>query len=171
MEIIEDYAQFFTATIFEWKPLLENKRYKDIIIDSLSFLSSEKRVNVYAFVIMKNHIHLIWQMREGSLQKNVQRDFLKYTAQQIRFHLVDNDPQVLAEFEVNLKDRKYQFWQRNSLSIALKTRDVFEQKMQYIHNNPVKAGLCDLPENYRYSSAGYYLKNESEFGFISDYRG
>jgi putative transposase len=171
MEIIEDYAQFFTATIYEWKPLLKNNKYKEIIVDSLSFLTKEKRANIYAFVIMSNHIHLIWQMRSGHLLKNVQRDFLKYTAQQMRFDLAAHYPKLLNEFEVNLKDRKHQFWQRNPLNIPLSSKEVFEQKLDYIHQNPVKAGLCNLPEKYHYSSASYYYEGKSEFEFITDHRG
>jgi putative transposase len=57
--------QFFTATILEWKRLLKPDKYKDIIISSLEFLVRNKRVQVNAFVIMDNHIHLIWQMMEG----------------------------------------------------------------------------------------------------------
>ena len=75
MEIIEDYAQFLTATIYEGKLLLDNSRYKDIIVNSLSFLNNEKRVKVYVFVIMDNHIHFIRQMREGHLQKMISAIF------------------------------------------------------------------------------------------------
>ncbi len=59
-----NYVQFFTATILKWKTLLFNNSYKEIILDSLSFLVTNGRVKVYGFVIMPNHIHLIWQVRE-----------------------------------------------------------------------------------------------------------
>jgi putative transposase len=63
--MITESPQFFTATILEWKRLLKPDKYKDIIISSLEFLVRNKRVQVNAFVIMDNHIHLIWQMMEG----------------------------------------------------------------------------------------------------------
>jgi len=85
------YPQFFTATILEWKPLVKQDKYKDIIIDSLSFLVQQNRVKVYSFVIMPNHIHLIWQIQPGHKRENVQRNFLKYTAQKIKFDLSEND--------------------------------------------------------------------------------
>ena len=53
------WPQFYTATILEWKPLLKQDKYKDVIIESLRFLVFEKRINLYAFVIMSNHVHLI----------------------------------------------------------------------------------------------------------------
>ncbi len=86
--LTEYYPQFFTATILEWKPLLKQDKYKDIIIDSLRFLVQQNRVKVYSFVIIPNHIHLIWQIQPGLKRENVQRDFLKYTAQKIKFDLL-----------------------------------------------------------------------------------
>jgi len=156
-------------TIYEWQHLLKPDKYKEIIIESLRYLVEEKRIWVYGFVILSNHMHLIWQMREGNKREDVQRDFLKYTAQTIRFDLQKNHPKVLPYFEVNLKDRKYQFWKRNPISIDLFSHSVFMQKLEYIHWNPVKAGLCELPEDYEYSSASFYEKGITRFGFLSHY--
>ena len=77
----ENHPQFFTATIHEWKHLLQDDKVKEIVINSLRFLVTENRINVYGFVIMSNHLHLIWRIKTPHLLKNVQRDFLKYTAQ------------------------------------------------------------------------------------------
>ena len=76
--MITESPQFFVATILEWKRLLKPDKYKDIIISSLEFLVNNKTVEVNAFVIMDNHIHLIWQMMEGIKPEAVQRDFMKY---------------------------------------------------------------------------------------------
>ena len=81
--IITEYPQFFTATILEWKKLLEADRYKDIVIDSMRFLVNDTRVIVYGFVIMINHMHIIWQMQAAIKRSYLQRDFLKFTAQKI----------------------------------------------------------------------------------------
>jgi len=72
---------------------------------------------------------------------------------------------------VNVKDRKYQFWERNPLSVDLYTQDVFMQKLEYIRWNPVKAGLCKYPEDYKYSSAGFYLTGIDDFGFLTHLNG
>jgi len=121
---------------------------------------------------MPNHLHLLWQIQAGHKRENVQRDFLKFTAQQIRFDMQINHAGWLKEFEVNAKDRKYQFWERNPLSIDLYTEAVFLQKMYYVHNNPVqqKWKLCVLPENYLYSSAMFYLTGIDNWGFLSHWR-
>ena len=99
---------------------------------------------------MSNHLHIIWQMLGSIKREDVQRDFFKFISQNIKFDLEENHPQVLKYFEVKLKDRKYQFWQRNSLAIDLYTDTVFSQKLEYIHYNPVKAGLCQNEEDYRF---------------------
>ena len=167
MENTAYYVQFFTATILEWKHLLKPDKYKDIITGSLAYLVKQQRVKVYAFVIMSNHIHLMWQVQAGNTLADVQRDFLKYTAQQIKSDLSIHHPQVLERFKVKAKDRQYQFWERNPLSVDLHSHAVFLQKLEYIHWNPVKAGLCSLAEEYKYSSAKFYWMGEDEFGFLT----
>ena len=167
--IITEYPQFFTATILDWEKLLVPDKYKDIIIDSLRFLVHANRIKLNAFVVMDNHIHLIWQMQPNNKPADVQRDFLKYTAQQIKKDVQKNQPDILARFKVNSKDRTYQIWKRNALSIELSTDKVFQQKLDYIHYNPVKAGLCKLPEGYRYSSASLYVLNKTEWEFLTHY--
>src|SRR5690349_13447298 len=121
----EHHPQFFTATILEWKSLLKDDSYKDIIIDSLRFLKNEGSIVVYAFVIMPNHIHLIWQIQDGFKQDKIQMRFLRFTAQQFKFRLVDTTDSRLNNYFVNAKDREYQFWERNALSIDLWTPEVF----------------------------------------------
>ena len=124
-----EHPQFITITVYEWQHLLKPDKYKDLILDSLNFLVKEKRVLVYGFAIMSNHLHLIWQTLEPFNRSEVQRDFLKYVGQQIKFDLIKNHPKVLEYFEVNKKDRKYQFWKRNSLSVDLFSANVLDQKL------------------------------------------
>jgi putative transposase len=168
--LITEYPNYFTATNLEWKKLLQPDKYKDIVISSMKFLVEHKRVKLFSFVIMDNHIHLIWQMLPDNDPEAVQRDFLKYTAQRIQKDLRRNHPEVLAHFKVDAKDREYQFWERNALSIELRNHPVFIQKLDYIHWNPVKAGICKLPEEYKYSSALFYETGIDNWGFLTHYR-
>jgi len=163
------YPEFITVTAHDWIPILELEVHKQIILDSLRFLVNSQRVKVTAFVLMDTHFHLIWQVLGEHKREDVQRDFLRFTAQQILKNLRNDKSPTLPELLVNTKDRKYQVWQRNSLGIELRTAVVFRQKLEYIHNNPVKAGLCKLSEDYRYSSARFYELNIKDWDFVSHY--
>ena len=164
-----EWPSFYTATIYQWKPLLNNDKLKNIIIESLQFLVQENRIILNGFVIMNNHIHLLWQMKTGHDLEKVQLSFMRYTAQQIQRELKENNPGFLEEFKVNKVDRKYQFWKREALSIELFTPAVFYQKLEYIHNNPVRAGLCKNAEEYYYSSAYFYETGIDKFEMLSHY--
>ncbi len=175
----DHYPQFFTATILEWKHLLKRDEFKQIIIESLSFLKNEGSVEINALVIMPNHLHLIWQIQNNFKQEKIQMRFLKYTAQQMKFKLMDTADKMLNGFMVNAADRQYQIWERNSLSIDLWSEKVFilhrspfGQKLIYIHNNPIKDpwNLVVYPEDYKYSSARFYETGIDEFGILTHYK-
>lgn len=167
------YPQFFTATILEWKPLLRNDGYKSLILSSLRFLVQHNRIALYGYVIMPNHIHLIWHIGEGHTREGVQRDFLKYTAQHIRWDLINHNPTLLEQFRVNARDRMFQIWERNPLTVDIYTEKVLLQKLNYIHNNPLqeKWHLCARPEDYPWSSARFYHTGVDPHGVVSHYRG
>lgn len=165
------YPDFITVTGLEWKSILESDSNKDEIIESMRFLTKEGRITIYGFVIMSNHFHLLWQIMGDHERENVQRDFLKYTSQRILMNFRNIQSPLLPELLVNAKDRKYQVWERRSLSIPIWTRSVLIQKLNYIHSNPVKANLCRYPEEYRYSSARFYDCNERTWDFLVHYDG
>jgi len=160
-------CDFFTATILEWKPLLTSENFKDIVIDSLRYMVQHGRVMIHAFVIMNNHIHLLWQIIHPHQREDVQRDMLKFTAQMMIKELRNNNPILLEDYYVGARDRKYQIWERNPLSVPVWTADVLKQKLQYIHNNPVRAGLCIYSEEYKYSTAGIYNSGTDDFSFVT----
>ena len=159
--------EFFTATCLNWQPLLHSDKHKNIIMDSLSFLVKNNRIWLYGYVIMPNHVHILWCKQPDWLNKNVQQHFSKFTAQQLKFSLI-NDEQSLDKYKSTQNDREYQFWERRTYKATMYSRTVLEQKLDYIHNNPVKAELCQLPEEYSYSSASYYMDN-SENELITHY--
>ena len=164
-----EWPQFYTATILNWQPLLSNDKYKDIIIESLQYCVKEKKVKVYAFVIMSNHIHLVWQTFHPVTKAKLQHQFMTFTAQKIKEYLRLTNPVLLETFKVDAKDRAYQLWKRNALSVDLFTQKVLQQKIDYIHANPVKAGLCLYPEDYQYSSARFYNTGVDYFKMLTNY--
>ncbi|HEY0741547.1 MAG TPA: transposase [Chryseosolibacter sp.] len=171
MNYAKDYAQFVTITCLGWKPVLATKTAKEIVVNSLRFLNKLNRIDVFAFCIMDNHMHLIWQLLNENKREDVQRDFLKYTSQRILKHLNATNPDFVAQLRVSANDRRYQVWKRNSLSIPLYSEYVLNQKLRYIHENPVAAGLCSYPEEYHYSSARFYRNNDATFDFLSHIAG
>jgi REP element-mobilizing transposase RayT len=163
---------FFTASILNWKSLLKPAKYKNIITNSFDFLVRKNRAKIYGFVIMPNHIHFLWKIISPFTLDQVQRDFLKYTSQMIKFDLKENHHEVLKHFWVNLRDREYQFWQNKPLNKLLDSRKIVEQKLDYIHNNPLKGRwmLADSPEEYFYSSYRYYeFEDKLSFPFLEHY--
>ncbi len=162
-----EYPEFSTVTCLEWKRILENAREKEILMQSMRFIVGEARVKIFAFVLMSNHFHLIWQMMAGYKPEDEQRNFLRFTAQQILKNFRNDKSAMLNDLLVQTKDRKYQVWERNSLNIPLWSKKVVDQKLDYIHMNPVKAGICEYPEDYKYSSARYYILNEKNWDFLT----
>jgi putative transposase len=118
---------------------------------------------------MSNHIHLIWHIAEGHERHHVQRDFLKFTAQKIKADLKINDAHELENFKVVARDREYQIWERNPLSIEIYNQKVLLQKLNYMHQNPVRAGICKMSCNYLYSSALFYEKGKKDWPFLRHY--
>jgi putative transposase len=172
MEDNINYLTFFTATILNWNYLLKTDKYKVIIINSLKFLVDNKRIVLSAFVIMPNHIHIVWRVSKDLKYENVQRDFLKYTSQEILRDLKIHHPIKLKRFYVGAKDREYQIWERNALSIKIYSEKVTVEKIKYIHNNPIREGwnLSEIPELYKYSSARFYAEGVDEWGMLTHYK-
>jgi putative transposase len=161
--------EFFTATCLNWQPLLASDSRKDIIMDSLRFMVRDKRIWLYGFVIMSNHIHLMWRRQDDWIHRSTEQIFLKFTAQQIKFRIIDSDPAELQYYKSTQRDRQYHFWERRPWKATMYNRRIAIQKLTYMHNNPVKAGLCALPEDYYYSSCRYYELNSDDWGFITHY--
>ena len=162
---------FFTATVLNWKHILNPDKYKDIIIESFKFLVNKNRVRIFAFVIMPNHYHTVWRINENLEKSDFQRDSMKFTGQTILRDLKSYHKEIHNSMYVGAKDRKYQFWERNPLSVPLYSQKVVEQKINYIHGNPIKPkwNLAAEPQDYKYSSAGYYYTGKDEFGFLENY--
>ena len=166
MELHNTY--FYTATIVEWKPLLQDDKFKDIITGSLKYLSDKNFISVYAFVIMPNHMHLIWELHEMNGNEMPHESFMKFSSHTFLKELKSKNSDKLTGYEVNSSTREHQFWQRDPLPIELYSDKVFEQKLDYIHHNPVqeKWKLAEEPAGYKYSSAKFYETEMDDFGFL-----
>jgi len=147
-----------TSTVVEWIPLFGSPPLAQIVLDSLSFMQEKKRLTLYAYVIMENHMHIIAEA--GNLSSEI-ADLKSYTARRIIDTLKeDNRLRTLERLEdaklSHKKDRTYQLWQEGSHPEEIISADMMKQKIEYIHNNPVKRGYVDQPTDWRYSSARNY---------------
>ena len=157
---------FWTATIHKWLPLLEDDENKKLITGYLKELSDKGLITVYAFVIMPNHIHLIWQQNELNGKETPKGSFLKYTSHTFLKQLKASGKSTM--YQVNAANKKHEIWQRDSLGIEIYSRAVAKQKLDYIHFNPVSGKwlLAKDDISYYYSSARFYETGIDEFGFL-----
>ncbi|MFT3946258.1 MAG: transposase [Agriterribacter sp.] len=163
---------FWTATINSWMKLLLNDQYKDIIISSFRYLSNAGKIDVFAFVIMPNHIHVIWRINAMNGKETAQGSFLKYTAHEFRKYLLRENRAMLSLYAVDASNKLHEFWQRDPLAIHLYSREVACQKLDYLHRNPTAKHwrLADDYLNYTYSSARFYELDIKEYDFLKDLR-
>lgn len=169
MELNQIY--FYTATILDWIPLLRSEKFKDIIINSLIHLIQNEKIKVYGFVIMPNHIHLIWGNRHMNGKEKPHASFMKFTGHQFLTELRKTDEELLVRFKSENNNRNYQFWQRNALSIPILDRKMLEQKLDYIHLNPLQKhwNLTDDPNKYYFSSCSFYEQESTTFNWLTHY--
>lgn len=167
----DHYPQFVTITNLNWLPVLQNDFHKQILLEALKHRVLQQKLTVYAFVIMPNHFHAIWQLHDAVKKDQFQRDFLKFTARSILQFMRMNDDALLDKLKVVDADREYQVWERNSLSKDIFSQQFFLQKFNYIHHNPIrpKWSLAAFPVQYYYSSADFYNSGIDLFGFLTHY--
>ena len=119
MELQDVY--FYTDTIIDFKHLLQDDNIKLILIQSLSYLAAHTMVKVFGYVIMPNHIHLIWTHPTLNGKESPSGSLVKYTAHKIKEYLQTSSPQQLSNYLSIKNDRKYQFWKRDPFAIPLST--------------------------------------------------
>jgi len=147
---------FLTFTVLEKIPVFTNSKYCDVIIENFEFYRQKRGLKIFNYVIMDNHVHAIMSHNEN-ISKVVQ-DFKKYTAKQILI-LLENDSRhwiksLMKYFKKSHKIKStFQFWEEGSHPKLIQGKKMFNQKAEYIHNNPVKRGLVLEDRDWYYSSA------------------
>jgi putative transposase len=155
---------FITTTITAFVDVFCNPKCRHIVIDSIKHCQKEKGLILYAWCLMSNHIHLIAGAEPGVAINDIMRDMKKYTSKRISEELLNgNDSRkgwIMNMFRycgrVHRKDIEYKCWKDGYDSLELFSGEVFDQKLDYIHNNPVKAEIVVEPHHYLYSSARNY---------------
>jgi putative transposase len=159
---------FVTFTVLHWIPIFTNPDTVNIIFNSLKFLQKDG-LKINAFVILENHMHFILQ--SDDLTKDIQR-LKSFTAREIiKLLQQKNVKTILEQLAFYKKAHKtntaYQLWQEGCHPELITSNEMMQQKIEYIHHNPVKRGYVDLPEHWRYSSCRNYLASGGEvFGGV-----
>jgi len=162
---IEDQSALYylTLQVVDWIDVFTRPIYRDIIIDSLKYCQKNKGLQIFGYVIMSNHIHLIANSPEGHLSETL-RDFKKFTAKTIIDSIKEGNESrrdwMLNRFEFNAqqhsRNENYQLWTHENHAVILYSNDFIQEKLEYLHNNPVRARIVEKSEDYLYSSARNY---------------
>ncbi len=159
-KIYEGEINFVTLTVVGWINIYTRRIYCEFIMESLRHCHDNKGLILYSYVLMTNHLHMV--VSSENMLSAILRDFKSFTCKRI-VALVRENPKesrkrwILREFRTsgakNRANKKYQLWQNGNYPTIIYSDSVKAQKIEYIHQNPVKAGFVDEPEYYRYSSA------------------
>ena len=156
---------FLTFTVVQWIDVFSRKIYRNIIIDSLKYSIENKGLELFSYVIMSNHIHIVARSKENFLLVDFVRDFKKFTSKKIIAEIQNNSQESRKNWMLwlfksnglkNPNNKKFQFWIQDSHPVELFSNEMIDKYIDYIHNNPVKAGIVEKPEEYLYSSAKNY---------------
>ena len=160
----QDAVYFLTFTVTDWIDVFTRLNYRNIIAESLDYCRKNKGLQLYAWCLMTNHIHLICSVEAPVKMSDFLRDYKKFTAKAVLkdIELVTESRkewmlyrfQYAGKFDNRIE--KYRFWQDKSHPIELNTNEMINQRINYIHENPVRTGLVARAEDYLYSSARNY---------------
>jgi REP element-mobilizing transposase RayT len=156
----QEALYFVTFQIVNWIDIFTRKVYRDIVIDSLRYCQQHKGLEIFAFVVMSNHLHLLIRSKTGKLSDTI-HDFKSFTAKEILL-AIETENESRRDWMLNLfefaakrhkRNSKFQIWTHENHAEEIYSNEFIEQKIKYIHNNPVKAGIVEKAEDYLYSSA------------------
>ena len=160
-----EFPHFITFAVVNWIDALSRPLYKNIVVESLRYCKKEKGLQLHAWIIMSNHVHLIASAEKGFMLPDIIRDLKKYTSKQLEQAIMENRFESRKEWMLwmfnragqrNSNNKNFQFWQQDSHPFELYGKDMLQQKLLYLHDNPVRAGLVYETWHYKYSSATDY---------------
>jgi putative transposase len=147
---------FITTGCYELRHLLIDSTCFDIILDNFRFYNQKYDAHLVAYCLMISHIHFIVYFEKTDILSNYMRDFKKYSSVQLRNYLKQYYPELYYQQQYIYRQQEFKIWEDGYDDLAIYTRKVCETKLNYIHNNPLEAGLVTTPEAYKYSSASFY---------------
>jgi len=163
--LAEERFFFVTTTVVKFTPIFSNYHFCDILIANIKHYRNKYKFVVLCYVIMPSHFHwiLIVNPKYGTIS-DIMRDIKKFTAWQIFDYLTERkDRKLLEIFEESaegLKNQTKKLWMPRFDDEVIRDQQMFWTKLNYIHNNPIKAGLVNRAEDYKYSSARNYINGD-----------
>lgn len=158
---------FVTFSVVNWVDALSRPQYKDIVVNSLKYCIDNKGLRLHAWVIMSNHVHLIISSEENKLE-GIMRDLKRNTSKEL-LEAISNNPKESRKSwmmwlfksagEANSNNKIYQFWEQDNHPVMLTDKEMLDQRLNYIHDNPVRAGIVYEQHHYVYSSGTDYSGN------------
>jgi putative transposase len=155
-------AYFITSTIVDWVPIFTSEKYYDVITEAFRYSQSKKNLKLYAYVFLDNHFHII---ASGENLSDVMKSVKSFSAKLIIKNLTsDNKYEILKKLKNNKANYKtksvYQVWQEGFHPKEIISDNMFQQKIDYIHFNPVRRNHVREPQDWKYSSAEYYYEGK-----------
>ncbi len=160
--------------------MFTRKVYKDLLLDGLRHCINQKGLVLYGYVIMSNPMHLIISCNGTATLPEIMRDLKKYSSYRMIQEIKENVQESRRKWllylfakagQANSNNTNYQFWQRDNHPVLLHSNaDELERKLNYIHQNPVRAGWVLEASAYLYSSAGNYGQMESVLQEVTLYQ-
>ena len=167
-----EYPYFMTCTVVAWQPVFTRPETVEIILNSWRYLAEHDSFSLYGYVILENHLHLI---ASAPKLNTVMKRFKSFTAKTILELLEERRIEtLLKQFRFHKRKHKtesdYQFWEEGSHPQQIANDEMMRQKLEYIHNNPVKRGYVDEPAHWRYSSARNHEGKPGLIEVVTDWR-
>jgi len=167
-------AYFITLTVVGWIDVFTRVNQKNGIIKALQYCQKNKGLEIYAYCIMSSHLHLLCKATNGYILSDVIRDFKKFTSKKIIQTIIE-EPESRREWMLDYfkkacehlkRNQQYKVWQNGYHAEIVETNQFIIQKINYIHNNPVKDKIVVCPEDYYHSSARNYANLDNDLEVV-----
>jgi REP element-mobilizing transposase RayT len=167
-------AHYMTLTITGWVDVFTRKNHRLAVVASLEYCQRHKGLELFAWCLMSNHLHLIGRATGTATLPEIIRDLKKHTAKTI-IRQITEEPESRREWMLDIFKQRaaelkrvshYKLWQDGFRPIELNSNKFIKEKVDYIHNNPVEAYHVEHPENWMFSSARNYAGVDSLLGVI-----
>ncbi len=174
----QNAIHFITFAVVQWIDVFSRKDYADILVDSLKYCQANKGLKIHAWCIMSNHVHLMISSQAPNKLSDILRDLKKFTSNNIMKAISENPHESRKSWMMwifkragkkNNKNKEFQFWQQDNHPIECDTNEIIETRLNYIHENPIRARMVWEAHDYVYSSAiDYYTDGKGllEIDFI-----